>query len=580
LASQDETVERRTMAGLAPKGSHLAALNAAAVVVAALYLGRELIVPLVLAVLLAFVLAPLVTALERVRLGLVPSVLLTVAVAFAVIGAIGYVIGDQATALSHDLPTYGAAIRDKLRGLPLGAGLASQLDTAMTGGPDRADASSTLGIVRSVGQVLLGPLSTAAVVALFAIVVLLARDDLRDRLVRLMGRQDLHRTILAMNEAARRLSRFYLLQLSVNAGFGLFVGVGLWQLGLPNFVLWGVLAGLMRFVPFIGSFVAGVPPVLLALAVSPGWSLALGVLLLFVISDMILGQVVEPLLYGHNTGLSPVAVVLSTAFWAFLWGPVGLLIATPLTVCLVVIGRHVPQLAFVDVALGSGPPLAPQETFYQRALEGDARELRAQALRVVGLASQVEYYDQVALRGLALMQADLARDAVTFERLEAIHAMVEMLLSGLAPAIAPRAMAWSEPGAILCLPARGPLDDLAATMAAQLLAAEGFGAATAANQVLSPGQGAALDLGAVRMCCLSVMQAGSSASAIRYLTRRIQKQMPGAAIVVGLWHADRDSTLLAELRLQDDQETIIASLGELLALTRAISARKPVKASP
>ena len=274
-----------------PVRTGLSVLNAGAVVVAGLYFGRELFVPLVLAVLLAFVLAPAVSLLQRARIGKAPSVLIAVALAFVVISSIGLVVGRQATTLAASLPSYSATIQDKLRSLTVGgellgrlnasirslmgdggggvtgAGLgAAQTSVAVVPAPATAglagelDASSALLIVRTVVQPLFSPLATLGIVVVFVIFVLLSREDLRDRLVRLVGRQDLHRTILAMNDAARRLSRFFLIQVALNTGFGVVIAAGLWLVGLPNPVLWGILAALMRFVPFIGTFIAVAPP--------------------------------------------------------------------------------------------------------------------------------------------------------------------------------------------------------------------------------------------------------------------------------------------------------------------------------
>jgi len=618
-------------------GRGLAALNAAAIVVAALYLGRDLLVPLVLAVLLAFVLAPLVTLLQRARIGKVPAVLVAVVLAFSVILGIGTVVGRQAASLAEGFPAYQATIQEKVKSLTVGAEVierfSGSLQSLLSGraeapsipyavpapGPAASAPSapvlvpaaeggtgvaSTFGIVRSVAGPVFGPLATMGVVVVFLLFVLLNREDLRDRLVRLVGRQDLHRTILAMNDAAHRLSRYFLFQLALNVSFGVFIGTGLWAIGLPNPVLWGIVAALMRFVPYIGSVIALVLPFLLALAAAPGWSLALMVLAMFFLADMLMGQVIEPLLYGHSTGLSPIAVILSTAFWVFLWGPVGLLISTPLTVCLVVAGRYVAPLSFLEVMLSDNPPLTPPETFYQRALEGNAAELAAQAERLTapppagrrarnkavgpapsGPGALAEYYDRVALRGLALAQADLSRDALAFERLEAIHTQIERLLAQMARHVGsvPDALpppAWQAEGAVVCVPARGQLDDLAATMAMQVLQGAGFGARQESNLVLGAGQAAKVDLGAVRLCCLSVLDQGSSPSGLQYLLRRIQRRMPGAVVVVGLWHAAGDSALLAALRAEGSEETIVLSLGELVALARAVSAREPVAAVP
>ena len=728
--------------------SGLAALNAGAVVVAALYLGRDLFVPLVLAVLLAFVLAPAVGLLQRARLGQVLSVLLAVLLAFAVIAGVGLVVTPQMAQLARSLPGYQETIQDKMRSLRMGGEVIERLSgevqrlvgSAAQEGPAALapglgasgarlaavplagavqgtqgaarpgaaapgavppaaaapgtvpaaggnapgggglaggglasaglaggglDGGSALVVVRSVLAPLLSPLATAGIVVVFVIFVLLYRADLRDRLIRLVGRADLHRTILAMNDAAARLSRFFLTQVAINAAFGCFIGLGLWAFGLPNPVLWGILAGLMRFVPFIGSFVAVVPPLLLALAVVPGWSLAAWVLLLFVLGEMVMGQVVEPLLYGHSTGLSPVAVIVAAAFWTFLWGPIGLLLATPLTVCLVVLGRHVEALAFLDVMLGDRAPLDPPETFYQRALEGNRRVLAADALARLRGHSLAEYYDQVALPGLALAQADLSSDKLEFERLDAIHQQIEGLLgqlaaragpgqasarlrtgmlggldrlgrgraaarasragAGLAPdgpasggpasrGLAPDgpasggvashgpasgglaragsmgpdgllsplpphaatpgiAPAWAMEGGVLCIPGRGQLDDLAATMAAQVLRQHGFGALVEPNASLGASAAQARSPGAARLCCLSVLEQGSTPSSIRYFLRRIRRTMPDATVIVGLWHTEGGSPMLAALRSEGPGETIVTSLGEAVALCLALAAR-------
>ena len=612
--STDQSEAGLPQAASSPGRTGVPALNAGAVMVAALYFGRELLVPLVLAVLLAFVLAPVVVLLQRARLPKAPAVLVAVALAFTIIAGIGAVVGGQATTLAGSLPSYQATIQEKMRFLATGTELLERLNnslhslfggvdgrTTVKVGPAQAGvevvpssppagpasdlgASTALVVVRTIAQPLLGPLASVGIIVVFLIFVLLSREDLRDRLVRLVGRKDLHRTILAMNDAARRLSRYFLIQLALNSGFGAFIAAGLWIAGLPNPLLWGILAGLTRFVPFIGSFIAVAPPFLLALAVTPGWSLALLVLALFLLSDMAMGQIFEPLLYGHSTGLSPIAVILSAAFWAFLWGPVGLLIATPLTVCLVVIGRHVESLAFLEVMLGDSPPLEPAETFYQRALEGHSKELVAQARRMVDGSSLAQYYDQVAMRGLALAQADLSRDTLAFERLEGIHRQIEALLSMLAasqrnagpqqPAPAP-APEWQADGAVVCIPGRGQLDDLAAIMAVQVLQDAGFAARCESNANLGAGRDEPAHLGSVRLCCLSVLEQGSSASGIRYLLRRIQRRMPNAAIVVCLWHAAGTSPLLGTLRAEGSEENIVLSLGELVALARAIAARRP-----
>ncbi|HZF74876.1 MAG TPA: AI-2E family transporter [Acetobacteraceae bacterium] len=562
-------------------------LIAGAIVIAALRLGRDLIVPLVLAVLLAFVLAPLVRLLRRLRVPEAAAVLLTMLLAIGMIVALAAVVTRETAALVADLPALAAALRQKLEALRVGEWL-RQVNAIVEGisgtaGSDPptegvaapavpAPSGSPLAVVAGIAAPLLAPLATAGIVLIFAGFVLMFREDLRDRLIRLAGSRDLHRTMLAMGDAALRLSRLFLSQVALNALFGLFIAGGLWTIGVPGSLLWGALAGVMRFVPFVGTPISIMPPLLLALASDPGWSMALGVALLFLVSQPLMGQVFEPLVFGRSTGLSPVSVILSATFWTFMWGPIGLLLAVPLTVLLVVLGRHVPRLEFLEVMLGDQPPLRPEESFYQRALEGNADALVAQAraqLRMGG--SLTAWHDDVALRGLALAEADWSREVLEPERLEVIRTQVETLLDDLieeaAPGPADEVQAdWAVAGAVLCVPGRGRLDDLAASVAAQALAHNGFGALVAAAERADP----AAQRHAARLCCLSVLEEGSSAASVRFFLRRIRRSHPQARIIVALWHAPADSPILAELRGEGGgAETIVTSLREVLAFCQA-----------
>ena len=596
--------------------SVLPTLFGGAVIVAALYYGQELTVPLVLAALLAFVLAPLCTLLQRLWLPRALAVLVAVLLTFGILGGLGTIVGRQGATLATSLPAYQSTITAKWNAMTAKVGAVEQLTKGIgktadtkTGKAAKSDKDaggiglpadmSGLTLFRSVALPILGPLGTLGVTLIFAFFILLSNEDLRDRLVRLVGRQDLHRTILAMNDAASRLSRFFLFQLALNATFGAVIGVSLWVAGMPSPLLWGILAGVMRFVPFLGVIVAAVPPILLAVAIVPGWSLALVVLAIYVVAESLMGQVVEPLIYGHNTGLSPIAVIVATAFWALLWGPIGLLIATPLTVCLVVMGRHVEALSFLDIILGDKPPLEPPETFYQRALEGRGMALASDARKRIAASSYVDYCDRVALPGLALAQGDLARDDSAFERLDAIHGQIGALMVRVrvdARREAARKVAaadgggpeqprqlpppdWRNHDAIVCVPGRGQLDDLAALMTVHALRDAGFGAYGEANLVLNARDAMPPRLSKAKLCCLSILEEGSTAASIRYFIRRVQKQIPGATVVVGLWHADRDSSLLSTLRASDGEEHVVLSIGELIAFCQAMGARQPALAA-
>ena len=270
-------------------------------------------------------------------------------------------------------------------------------------------APSVLDIGKSVLEPMLYPLATAGIILVVTIFALLQKEDLRDRAIRLFGSGDLHRTTVAMDEAGRRLSRYFLTQLGLNASFGVIVGVGLYFIGVPNPLLWGILGALLRFVPYVGSWIAAALPIVLAAAVEPGWSMAIWTAVLYAVTELIMGQAVEPLVYGHSTGLSPIAVIIAAIFWTWIWGPIGLIISTPLTLCLVVLGRHIERLEPFDVLLGDRPALTPTEGLYQRMLAGDPDEAEEQAERYLADQPLSSYYDEVVLEALRLAANDILR---------------------------------------------------------------------------------------------------------------------------------------------------------------------------
>ena len=421
------------------------------IIITTLYFGREIFVPISLAILLSFVLAPLVASLERFRVPRGIAVVGVVIFAFAVIFATGSMLAAQLTQLAEDLPRYQSTVTEKIqsfRETTAGRGtlerasgmlkdLSKELDkpkeaasspiiTPKTPAPltpvpveVRQPDPGALQSLQSLISPLLHPLATTGIIIIFVIFILLQREDLRNRLIRLAGSHDLQRTTAALDDAAARLSRLFLFQLMLNGAFGVAIGSGLWLIGIPSAILWGILAAVLRFVPYIGAVIAAAFPLALALAVDPGWSMLLWTLALFLIVEPVVGHVIEPMVYGHSTGLSPVAVVASATFWTALWGPIGLVLATPLTVCLVVLGRHVERLEFLDVMFGDRPALSPPEIFYQRMLAGDPTEASEKAEEFLKQRSLACYYDEVALRGLQLAQADTGRGVL--RRSQRIH---------------------------------------------------------------------------------------------------------------------------------------------------------------
>lgn len=597
-----------------PGLSGLLTLAVAVVVLAALYVGRDVFLPVVLAILLAFVLAPFVDVMRKWHMGRVPAVIIAVLVALGIILSLGTIIGFQVAGLASDIPRYQTTIESKVGSLREGAlgklpallkDFGRRFDKAVAEPPPEqqapaspsapappAEESGPLPVevhepeqtpaqmARDFLLPLLEPLATTGIVFVVLVFILMQREDLRDRMIRLFGASDLHRTTAAMDDAARRLSRYFLTQLALNAAFGVVAAIGLWLIGVPSPILWGVFAALMRFVPYIGSFVAALPPILLAAAVDPGWSMALMTLALFLIGEPLMGHVVEPIVYGQSTGLSPFAVVISAIFWTWLWGPVGLLIATPLTLCLVVLGRHVERLEFLDVLLGDRPALTPAENLYQRMLAGDPDEALESAEVLLKERSLTSYYDEVALRGLQLAANDATRGVLTQRQLEQVKDVIRALVQDLSghddvepapqetedePVAAPASEKpdnkqpavtmpvpqesnipepWRVEGAILCVAGRGPLDEAASEMLAQLLNKHGLGARVVPHSAVSRREIFNLDVTGVQMVCISYLEISGTPAHLRYLLRRL-KQKAKAPTLVGLWPAE-DAVLKSE----------------------------------
>jgi predicted PurR-regulated permease PerM len=425
-----------------PRGTVLTNMAVAALIIAALYFGREIFVPFALAVLLSFVLAPFVMRLRSWRIPRTIAVLVVVVIGFSIIFSLGGLMVSQATRLAAKLPGYQQTLSDKiesLRGLMGGSGTLEQASTVLKelktelqhrdAAGQSADSELTrqpsdkpipvevrqpdpgaLSTFGAIIQPLISPLTTTGIVVIFVVFVLLQREDLRNRLVRLAGSADIQRTTAALDDAGKRLSKLFLTQIAFNAVFGLAIGIGLEFIGVPSAPLWGLVAMIMRFVPYIGALISAVFPLILAAAVGSGWQMLILTATLFVVLELLAGQVLEPLIFGHSSGLSPIAIVLSASFWTWLWGPVGLVLATPLTICLVVLGRHVDRLKFLDVMLGDRPPLTAPQLAYQRMLAGDPIEAVEQAHEYLNDSSLENYYDAILLKGLRLAEADRQLD--------------------------------------------------------------------------------------------------------------------------------------------------------------------------
>lgn len=593
-----------------PELANLVNVVVGVVIVAALYLAREVLIPITLAILLSFVLAPVVVLLRRIRIPHVAAVLLSVVLALGLLSLVGSIIGVQIAGLANNASSYQTAIQQKVESVQGAAfgrinDLSRRLNNqsapaASPDGPPLAQApapaerpslpglpgsgssderrpvpveiqqggSSTIELARKFLSPVLGPLETTLIVFIVTVFVLMQRADLRDRLIRLFGSNDLHRTTEALDDAGRRLSKYFLAQLMINGAFGVIVTLGLYFIGVPSPIVWGILAALFRFVPYIGSILAAALPLVLAAGTEPGWTTVLWTAALFAVAEPVMGQVVEPLVYGHSTGLSPVSVIVAAIFWTWLWGPIGLILATPLTLCLVVLGRHVERLAFLDVMLGDRPALTPVENFYQRMLAGDTDEALSQAETLLKDRSLTAYYDEVALQGLRMAASDVERGVLPADRLARLRNTASALVGDLSavpdedpspkvaaaaaekgvgeppretapsvalPPLAERPGTWASEQPVLCLAGRGPLDEAASAMLAQLLTKHGVGARVVPHEASSREQVGRLDANGVAMVCISYLDISGNPAHLRYLLRRLRQRLPGVPLLVGLW---------------------------------------------
>jgi len=579
---------------LGETGSSFATFIVFVVVAAMLYLGRDIFVPLALATLFSFALVPPMMWLRR-YIGRAAAAILLVALSFTVIVGFGTVVAGQFATLAEKLPTYQFNLKTKLHDLAQSAGsdgvvaraasmlmsLREEVEKTTEGAtpapapvpkaaaPDEPEPelapvpvvvrSAPMGpiqLIRSIAGPLLAPLAMTGLVALLVIFILLNREQLRDRFIRLAGARNLGRTTEAMDEAASRVSRYLLMQLVVNVTYGIPIGVGLYLIGVPNAVLWSGLAVVLRFIPYLGPWIAAAFPLVLAIAVAPGWDLFFWTAGLFVVVELITGNFIEPFLFRSSTGLSSIAIILAAVFWTWLWGFVGLLLAIPLTVCLVVVGRHVPRLAFLEILLGDTPVLTPAQRFYQRLLAADPDEATEQAEAALAEQPVGAFYDEVVIPALALGELDRARGALEPERMAVLTESASTVLENLedqdftpaSPGEGEAASSIAAPdvllrkAAVLCVAGGRELDRVAASFLADLLQRDGF-----APRIVQLGRGMAMHDGIeaeVDVICLSFITASATPQA-RYIVRRLRRRRLGAKIVAGFWSqaqpAARDS---------------------------------------
>ncbi len=566
----------------------------AAIVTSGLYVGRSVLVPITLAILLSFLLAPIVAAFRRARLGRTPAVVLALLLSLAAMFVTGAVIASQAATLTKDAPAYAERISERVAKVraEVQQRFGFLLQEKDGGGGDRAAtrarqqgeraalpkrSSSAVPVeireapmtaMQEVETILLpalAPIETALIVLIVTIFILFQKEDLRDRLIRLMGTADLHRTTLALDDGAKRLSRYFLSQFIVNCGFGAIIWIGLFLLGIPSPGLWGILAGLSRFVPYVGVLIAAVGPLALAAAIDPGWGSLLSVGLLFILIEPLIGYAIEPLLYGRSTGLSPVSVVVAALFWTWIWGALGLVLAMPLTLMLVVLGKHIPAFAMFEILLGDRPALSPAETLYQRALAGHVDEAVDQADDLLETMPLATYYDDVVLGALRLAAAD--RDRGVVER-EAMHGVADAIMQVLGSIDAELAIG-AEPGGTatcLCIPGRGPFDVVVASMTVSLLRREKVAARLRVRED-RPGTGASdMLLDQADLVCLLGLFDARAARRIRPLFADVEARSGAGAVIIGVQRVAGDTSAEPGMIVHDDLASVCAAAATALAI--------------
>lgn len=600
------------LAGLERLQSTYMSAVVTAIVVAALYFGRPILVPLALAILIAFALSPVLRLLRKLHLGRVPSVLITVLFALIVMSGLALFIGSHAARVAVQLPLYQNNLVHKVQSIK-GTASGNSFVRSVTGlfdsltrviaGPQpvtqrqsenlkktpqpipvtiERSRSTPIELIESVIGPLLGPLVDLTIIIVFVGFILLQKEDLRDRFIRLAGYRDLQRTTLALDEAAERLAHYLFSQTVINTCFGAAISVGLWLIGIPNAALWGLLSGMMRYIPYVGVPLSALFPLSLGFAIDPGWTKALWAAALYLTLEPIVGQLIEPLVYGRNMGLSAVAVVVAAIFWTWLWGPVGLLLSTPLTMCLVVMGRHIEPLQFLDVLLGDKPALAPEESLYLRMLAGDPDTAALEAEAFLRNNSLIEYFDEVTIKALALAQRDHDRGVLDRERLNSVRETVDELIENLSerdevpagvekpgepPPPSPEfpqdlPESWHE-RPVLCVAGRSALDEAAAALLAHVVEKRGIGARVVAAASVSPARLGELDPQGAHVICVSYLDPGNYKNA-RYLMRRLKKRMPEAHPIAGFWgYAESDSHYLDSVEAME-MDDVVSSLCQAL----------------
>jgi len=568
-------IQSETDGDLSQRRATLPAVVTIFAIVAALQLGREVLLPIAISTLLAFALSPFVTALRNRGVPFVVAVLGVVMVAFVLMGLFLMLVAGQLASLAESLPTFQSNILNKLQSLRstvgasevlgqmvdmltrIGTEIGSALPTGEPGASQSAGSNAPMAvevveqqtvwtIFQDIILPVLSPMVTTGIVIIVVIFMLMEREELRDRFIRLVGSNDLHRTTEILEEAGGRVASYLLVQILVNVIYALPIGLGLWLIGVPNPLLWGALTLVLRFVPYIGTAISAAFPLVVAFAVSPDWSMVLWTAALFGVVEFITSNAIEPWLYGSRTGLSPLAVIIAAVVWTWIWGPMGLILSTPLTVCLVVLGRHLPQFAVFDILCGDQPVLEPHERLYQRLLSGDVVDSASRAEEALETTYLADYYRDVGIPALLLGQSDYDRgvltpaqeDRIATSASKLVHVLDYAVAEELAEAAGAEAAATDlkagEGRVVAVAGGRSRLDDVAAAMLGQVLRAEGAGViALARGDLMAPG---ARPDGTERPTTLVLTFLDPNPTrASLLIIRRIKRNVPDLRVGVVFW---------------------------------------------
>jgi predicted PurR-regulated permease PerM/methylmalonyl-CoA mutase cobalamin-binding subunit len=587
-------------------------------VVAVLRYASQVIIPIALAVLLSFLLGPVVVRLQRWRVPRVPAVILTVVAAFTVLSLVAWVVTIQLIDLAEKLPDYERNLQAKIEWLQQpqrpaaltrmmdmidnlradleeGEKQAREAEAERSGKAAepppvpvevRAPPSSPVDMVQRLVGPLLGPVGTAGIAIVLLVAMLLQREDLRDRFIKVISAGRINVATQAVDDAARRVSRYLLMQLIVNATYGLPVGLGLYFIGIPNALLWGLLATVLRFIPFLGPWIAAMFPVALATAVAPGWEPLIYTILLFVVMELVSNNIIEVWLYGAGTGISNLALLIAAVFWTWVWGPIGLFLSTPMTVCLLVLGKYMPGLRFLSMLLGSEPVLEPPAQFYQRMLAMDYEGMKERALTHLERSTPAEFYDAVFIPALLLAEEDRHRGALAEVRQRFIFEAGRELIDELERRDAAEADAAEEEVgketdsvppllaspelSVLVLPARDDADELVAYMLQHLLRDRGFDVEVSPINVAPHDAVGRVETEGIRLVIVSALPPAAVTSA-RRVCHLIRQRCRAVRVLVGIWSEQAHvSDLRARLRTARP-DGVATRVGEAIALLQRLA---------